>query len=91
MTVSSATLVVVPDLLWDMWAREGSRCLAPSSEPEETSAGNGCSSLKHMESLYFPPKETDELVQKAGLWIQGVLSQLLKSCGEELVPKAADT
>lgn len=44
-----------------------------------------------MESLYFSHKERDELVQRAGLWIQAVLPQLLRSIGKELVLKAADT
>ena len=82
----------VPDSLWARWARGGCRRLTPSSEPEkEASAGNGCSPLKHMESLYFSHKEGDELVQRAGLWIQAVLPQLLRSIGRELVLKAADT
>lgn len=53
--------------------------------------GGFCSPLKHMESLYFSHKERDELVQRAGLWIQAVLPQLLRSIGKELVLKAADT
>lgn len=50
-----------------------------------------CSPLKHMGSLYFSPMERDELVPRTGLWIQGVLSQLLGSIGKELVLEAADT
>lgn len=50
-----------------------------------------CSPLKHVESLYFSPMERDGLVPRTGLWIQGVLSQLLGSIGKELVLEAADT
>lgn len=43
------------------------------------------------ESLYFSPKEKDELVPRTGLWIQGVFLQLLRSTGKEVVLKVADT
>lgn len=43
------------------------------------------------ESLYFSPKEKDELVPRTGLWIQGVFLQLLRSSGKELTLKVADT
>lgn len=78
MTMSSATHVVVPkvpDSLRARWARGGCRHLTPSGELEkEASAGNGCSPLKHMESLYFSHKERDEPALRAGLCIQRVLS-----------------